>query len=618
MTRIITTLVVIAVGSVLTPSAAAGTRASRSSAIATHDNVRAAGVLHEGVLRVQLRAGVGTWAPDGRGGGTLEVEAFGEGDGPLQIPGPLLRVPQGTKVRASLKNDLPHRMTVHGLCDRPGKCLGVELAAGERREVEFTLGSAGTFHYWATTTDSAINERRARDSQLGGAIVVDAPGADAKDRIFVMTIWEETRPAGTTGPVRDVLAINGRSWPHTERLKQQVGDDVRWRVVNLSGRGHPMHLHGFHFHVESVGNGTLDTTYSGEKRRLVVTENMPAGGTMSMSWTPTRAGNWLFHCHILLHMMPLEGVGSAAHDHHGSAGMRGLVLGIEVSGPDTGTPASVPATRTFRLTANSDARHAPAAGYRFTLEEQGGGIPPIVEGSTAGPPLIVYRGESVAVEIVNNLAEPTAVHWHGIELESFDDGVPEFGKTGASVTPPVAPGGRFTARFTPVRAGTFMYHTHWHNAEQLFSGLYGPLIVLEPGQRFDPETDHLLLLALDGPDNGVATERFTINGRHSPQPLELKAGVAHRIRMINITPNNAGLNVQLLSNLDLATWRVVAKDAVDLPASQIAEAPSRQRIAVGETYDVMLAPMRPRPQGLWLELRRGNGELLKQWPVVVK
>jgi len=28
----------------------------------------------------------------------------------------------------------------------------------------------------------------------------------------------------------------------------------------------------------------------------------------------------------------------------------------------------------------------------------------------------------------------------------------------------VLAGRRFTARFTPPRAGTFIYHTHWHNA----------------------------------------------------------------------------------------------------------------------------------------------------------
>jgi FtsP/CotA-like multicopper oxidase with cupredoxin domain len=47
----------------------------------------------------------------------------------------------------------------------------------------------------------------------------------------------------------------------------------------------------------------------------------------------------------------------------------------------------------------------------------------------------------------------TAIHWHGIELDSYFDGVPGWGGTAGSVTPPIAAGQRFTAKFTPPRAG---------------------------------------------------------------------------------------------------------------------------------------------------------------------
>ena len=52
-------------------------------------------------------------------------------------------------------------------------------------------------------------------------------------------------------------------------------------------------------------------------------------------------------------------------------------------------------------------------------------------------------------------------------------------------------GGRFVVRFTPPRAGTFIYHTHLHDHRQLSSGLYGAMIVIEPGETFDPATDHV-------------------------------------------------------------------------------------------------------------------------------
>jgi FtsP/CotA-like multicopper oxidase with cupredoxin domain len=233
--------------------------------------------------------------------------------------------------------------------------------------------------------------------------------------------------------------------------------------------------------------------------------------------------------------------------------------------------------------------------------------------------MVLTRGTPVAVEVVNRLSEPTAIHWHGIELESYDDGVPDFGGSTGSITPRVPPGGTFTARFTPSRAGTFMYHTHWHNAQQLAGGIYGPLIVTEPGDSYDPSTDHIVVMGLDGMLRQLPDEPFAINGYAEPPPLELKAGVRNRIRFINITANNVGFAVQLSNGFDPFRWTLVAKDGDSAPTSSRTERPARQSIAVGETYDFELAPMRPGEfPNLWMEVRRGTGEQLFQWPVIVR
>jgi FtsP/CotA-like multicopper oxidase with cupredoxin domain len=71
-------------------------------------------------------------------------------------------------------------------------------------------------------------------------------------------------------------------------------------------------------------------------------------------------------------------------------------------------------------------------------------------------------GEPVAITLRNQLPEATAVHWHGIELDSYYDGVPGFSGASGSVTPAIEPGATLTVRFTPTRAGTFIYHTHSH------------------------------------------------------------------------------------------------------------------------------------------------------------
>ena len=138
------------------------------------------------------------------------------------------------------------------------------------------------------------------------------------------------------------LLVNGLSWPATERLTYNLGERIHWRVVNLSSQFHPMHLHGFYFQVESLGDGVRDTAIAAEQRQRVVTQLMPPGGTMAMTWQAERVGNWLFHCHIVDHVSPkrrlaegsTEGDHSSPHrahaGHNASAGMAAMVLGVTV------------------------------------------------------------------------------------------------------------------------------------------------------------------------------------------------------------------------------------------------------------------------------------------------
>jgi hypothetical protein len=94
-------------------------------------------------------------------------------------------------------------------------------------------------------------------------------------------------------------------------------------------------------------------------------------------------------------------------------------------------------------------------------------------------------------------------------------------------------------------------------------------------------------------------------------------GVPYAIPWLSVTERLA-LTVQLLSGFDPVRWTLVGKDGAETPSSQRTERPARQLVAVGETYDLVLEPMLPLRVGLWPELRRGNGELLIQWPVRVR
>jgi FtsP/CotA-like multicopper oxidase with cupredoxin domain len=591
--------------------------AGSTPTIAAHDNLHPAGRREGTAIVLRLVADTGPWQPEGPDGLTLTLAAFGEEGKPLTIPGPLVRVEAGTEVAATVRNALTSSLSVRGLCSRPSPCEPLTIPAGATREVRFTLKDPGTFHYWGTTTNKPLALREEHESQLGGIIVVDPSGTPVRDRIFLITLAPKIVPGNTIGVPFNAVAINGQSWPHTSRLDYKVGDDVRWRVVNLSNDSHGMHLHGFYFTVDSVGNGLQDQIYSDERRRTSVTEAVQAGGTFTMRWVPDRAGQWVFHCHMTSHMTPSARGPARTHDHTSvddSAGMAGLVIGIRVTGTNRAREAPSGPVRKLALAVRQDAgRYGAHDGFRFDLE--GVDAPRVNDGPVPGPVLVLTRGEPVAITIRNHAREATAVHWHGIELDSYFDGVPGWGGHPGSVTPPVAPGGTFVAKFTPPRAGTFIYHTHWHDEAQLAGGLYGALIVLEPGQKYSPETDHVVMIGLNGAVEN-AREPFAINGQLAPRPIALKAGLRHRLRLINITPNNVNLNVFLTERLEVSQWRLLAKDGADVPASQSLAKPARQLVSVGETYDFEWYPETPRNG--WLEVRRGNGEWVLQAPIVVR
>ena len=593
--------------------------------VAASDNRRSAGRLADGVLTLQLEARNGTWYPDGPGGMGLPVAAFAEQGKPLQNPGPLIRVPAGTSVRATVRNSLTKPLTVVGLGDHRGSAPdSLRLAPGEAREVRFTATVPGTYYYAGATTPAPVLGRGTEDSQLNGAIVVDPAGwAGPADRVFLISWWFTLDPASPTGLGRATLAINGRSWPHTERLDATQGDSLRWRWVNLTGIPHPLHLHGFYFRVDGAGDGARYADYAPEERRRAVTEVLPPGATLAIAWSPSRPGNWILHCHAVSHISHLVSITTdrgvpahAAAGHGASHDMAGLVLGIRVAprGP-AAAPAADP--RRIRLLVRSKPNvYGSHPGYAYVLGDaaEAKDSAPLPRQS---PTLVLEKDQPVAITVVNHSDEPAAVHWHGIELESFPDGVPGWSGSGRSVLPAIAPRDSLTVRFTPPRAGTFMYHSHFDEVTQIASGLYGPIVVVEPGRRFDAATDRVLLFSDAGPTTNVIRGPFApalMNGRAHPGPMELRAGTTYRFRLINIRTDYT-VPVALLDHGTPATWRLVATDGADLPAEPAAVGPARLTFAPGEIYDVEFTP---RNSGrLTLQFGPGQPSLPDQKPTTV-
>lgn len=92
-----------------------------------------------------------------------------------------------------------------------------------------------------------------------------------------------------------------------------------------------------------------------------------------------------------------------------------------------------------------------------------------INGSVPGPLLRWREGEEVTINVTNRLDEVSSIHWHGVLVPSDMDGVPGISFGG------IAPGKTFTYRFTVKQSGTYWYHSHSGTQEQ--SGVYAPLII---------------------------------------------------------------------------------------------------------------------------------------------
>jgi FtsP/CotA-like multicopper oxidase with cupredoxin domain len=178
------------------------------------------------------------------------------------------------------------------------------------------------------------------------------------------------------------------------------------------------------------------------------------------------------------------------------------------------------------------------------------------------------------------------VHWHGIELESFHDGAVGYGGHGQRIAPVIMPNDSFVARMTPPRAGTFIYHTHVDEMRQQPGGLYGALIVVPEGQKYDAEREPIIVMGTPS-DSVVGAVLF--NGEYNPT-LNLKVGQTYRLRMVHIMVGRPNMYVTLVDGEQPLEWKVVAKDGADLPAHQAKAGPAKLPMSNGETYDVLFTP----------------------------
>ena len=111
-----------------------------------------------------------------------------------------------------------------------------------------------------------------------------------------------------------------------------------------------------------------------------------------------------------------------------------------------------------------------------------------INGMLSGPTLRWKEGDTVTINVTNNLNEDTSIHWHGIILPASMDGVPGFSNFNG-----IKPGETFTYKFPILQSGTYWYHSHSGFQEQ--EGVFGAIII-EPKIKDPYEYDREYVISL--------------------------------------------------------------------------------------------------------------------------
>ncbi|MGH2770787.1 MAG: multicopper oxidase domain-containing protein, partial [Actinomycetota bacterium] len=219
------------------------------------------------------------------------------------VPGPVIRVNEGDRVRMIVQNDLPVATAVHwhGMI-LPNDQDGVPhltqdpIRPGQRYVYEWTAVATGTHWYHPHSSRRDIGR-----GLYGTLEVVPRAGDIRADRDYRLMI----------GDTNLGFVLNGRSFPATVPLKARMGERVRIRLIGTGEGSHPVHLHGFPFRVMAQDGLRLP------QPQWMDTLLVSPGQTFDILVVPQTAGRWLLHCHIFAHSET-------------DRGMKGLVTTLDV------------------------------------------------------------------------------------------------------------------------------------------------------------------------------------------------------------------------------------------------------------------------------------------------
>ena len=110
-----------------------------------------------------------------------------------------------------------------------------------------------------------------------------------------------------------------------------------------------------------------------------------------------------------------------------------------------------------------------------------------INGSIPGPVLEFTEGEYAVIYVKNEMSVETSIHWHGLLLPNFYDGVPYLN------TPPIEPGHTLKYEFALKQSGTYWYHSHTLLQEQ--SGVFGSFIIHPKKKTLEYDKELVLMLS---------------------------------------------------------------------------------------------------------------------------
>jgi FtsP/CotA-like multicopper oxidase with cupredoxin domain len=251
-------------------------------------------LLPDGTKEFDLTASAFTWQLYN----TARVSVWGYNG---QVPGPLIRLKVGDRVQFVVKNELPQDTVIHwhglavpnaedgvpGITQKP-------IPPGGRFTYRFkvTPQMAGTHLY-----HTHVNESFQMDQGLHGILIVD-PAVPPKTTYDVEAFYEMASFKVGGSDQENVFTLDGKAFPEAPVLKVPLGARVLLRLVNASAENeHVMHLHGYTFRIVALDGNPLEHPFSAN------TVNLGPSQTADLAFTANNPGLWMFHCHILDHII---------------------------------------------------------------------------------------------------------------------------------------------------------------------------------------------------------------------------------------------------------------------------------------------------------------------------